>query len=414
MQSLCNRDDIIIYRYYPHGSKNIADCFPVAGDIQYSDFDRIRSMHMVCHDQEPLMDITASFFHKTAKFKKSNVEYVTDPEIPTSSFKVHLGVINSVYDEVLLVHSEKNSRLVTHFGATGCRPVYYWSHALIAGDWYRFAEHDPDLAFDVDRIQKDFLIYNRAWSGTREYRLKFAEMIVENSLTAVCNMKFNPIDSNMHYRQHWYRNPSFKISTDLGRHFALNDTDAAMSADYVAQDYASCGIEVVLETLFDDTRNHLTEKSLRPIACGRPFIMAATPGSLAYLREYGFETFGSVIDESYDNICDPVQRLQAIIDVMRGISKMPTPQKTQLWLDLDVIAQRNQRRFFSAEFFDQVVGEFKSNLAQAIEQTQQHRSGLFYRQWLAAQSVVPLTPEESSKLANLINVPSQSSGGGVC
>jgi len=106
--------------------------------------------------------------------------------------------------------------------------------------------------------------------------------------------------------------------------------------------------------------------------------------------------------------------LQAIIDVMRGISKMPTPQKTQLWLDLDVIAQRNQRRFFSAEFFDQVVGEFKSNLAQAIEQTQQHRSGLFYRQWLAAQSVVPLTPEESSKLANLINVPSQSSGGGVC
>jgi hypothetical protein len=414
LQSLCNRDDIIIYRYYPHGSKNIADCFPVDGDIQYSDFDRIRSMHMICHDQEPLMETTASFIHKTPKFKKSNIEYSTDPAIPTSSFKAHLNVINSVYDEMLLVHSERNSPVVSYLSTVGCRPVYYWSHAVIAGDWYRFAEHDPDLEFNPTQIKKDFLIYNRAWSGTREYRLKFAELIVKNNLATACHMKFNPIDSNMHYQQHWYKNSDFKISTELGMHFPLNETDATVSADYVAKDYESCGIEVVLETLFDDQRNHLTEKSLRPIACGRPFIIAATPGSLAYLRSYGFETFGEFIDESYDTITDPVSRLQAIVDVMHHVSNLPQQEKILLWNNLNHIAQRNRQRFFGTEFFDQVIGEFKLNLAQAIQQTQQHRSGLFYQQWLAAQSSVPLTSKELSNIASLINVASQSSGGGVC
>jgi hypothetical protein len=46
----------------------------------------------------------------------------------------------------------------------------------------------------------------------------------------------------------------------------------------------------------------LTEKALRPIACGQPFILAATPGSLQYLRSYGFKTFSGYIDETYDTI----------------------------------------------------------------------------------------------------------------
>jgi hypothetical protein len=69
----------------------------------------------------------------------------------------------------------------------------------------------------------------------------------------------------------------------------------------------------VLETLFDDHRWHLTEKSLRPIACGKPFVLMATPGSLQYLRQYGFKTFDGLIDETYDSIQNPKQRLQAVL-----------------------------------------------------------------------------------------------------
>ena len=77
----------------------------------------------------------------------------------------------------------------------------------------------------------------------------------------------------------------------------------------------------MLETLFDDDRLQLTEKSLRPIACGQPFILAATHGSLQYLQNYGFKTFNDVFDESYDQIEDPVKRLKAIVALMVQISQ---------------------------------------------------------------------------------------------
>ena len=86
----------------------------------------------------------------------------------------------------------------------------------------------------------------------------------------------------------------------------------------------------MLETLFDDTRWHLTEKSLRPSACGKPFMLAATAGSLQYLRSYGFKTFSGLIDESYDLIVEPHLRLQSIAQEMQRISQLSPNKKYKL------------------------------------------------------------------------------------
>lgn len=411
LQSLCDRDDIIIYRYFPHGSKNILDCWPIQPE-EISEFQRMISMHMVCHDQEPLSLRTAGFFHRQAQFVKQGITYQPDPMIPTSSFKVQLGAVNSVYDEVLLVHSEANSDLVQHYSTLGCRPVYYWSHALIAHDWYRFAQHDPELVYEPTEFVKDFVIYNRAWSGTREYRLKLAEMLVQQGLHTACNMRFNPMDSGVHYERHQFVNPGFQISTRLERCYPLNTSDSSTSADYCGVDYQQAGLEVVLETLFDDHRNHLTEKTLRPIACAKPFMLVSTPGSLAYLKQYGFETFGDIIDESYDQIQDPVARLRRIVQVMQHIHSMPATHRLELWHQLHQRALRNQQRFFSKDFFAQVVGEFQHNLQTAILATQQHRHGVFTTQWLATHSAT-LSAWELGTLSNLINAPSHSAAGGL-
>jgi hypothetical protein len=132
-------------------------------------------------------------------------------------------------------------------------------------------------------------------------------------------------------------------------------------------DYNSTEIEVVLETLFDDTRLHLTEKSFRPIACSQPFILAATHGSLEYLRSYGFKTFDTVWNEGYDLIEDPQKRLQAIVDVMNEIASWPdTVRKIKLQQATE-IAKFNRQWFFSQEFFDLVETELKNNLELAFD-----------------------------------------------
>jgi ABC-type transporter MlaC component len=140
-------------------------------------------------------------------------------------------------------------------------------------------------------------------------------------------------------------------------------------------------MEIVLETLFDESRWHLTEKALRPIACGKPFMLVATAGSLKYLRSYGFETFSDLIDESYDLETDPVARLTAVVQEMTRIAAMKPADKIVLWNQLHRIARRNQQRFFSAEWQASVVQEYVDNMDQALTTMNQNCTGkLWYNE----------------------------------
>ena len=245
---------------------------------------------------------------------------------------------------------------------------------MIAQDWFRYAQHDPVLTFTPEHIKKDFLIYNRAWSGTREYRLCFAEQLISQQLVHHCNMSFSANDAG-HYSQHQFVNPEFQISNfNLHDLFPANTHTADASADYCGVDYATTGIEIVLETLFDDSRWHLTEKTLRPIACGKPFLLMSTQGSLAYLRQYGFETFEGLIDQQYDQIVEPRLRLQAVLDEMTRISQLKSTAKIKLFAELHEVARRNQHRFFN-EFSDQVCAEYVNNITQSMTVMKQHCTG---------------------------------------
>jgi hypothetical protein len=103
-------------------------------------------------------------------------------------------------------------------------------------------------------------------------------------------------------------------------------------------------------------------------------MLVATAGSLQYLRDYGFETFADVIDESYDAIVDSQTRLDAVIQEMKRISALDVDAKQVLYTKLHEIAQRNKQRFFNG-LFDQVIEEYKTNLNQAMEIMQQHCTG---------------------------------------
>jgi hypothetical protein len=241
--------------------------------------------------------------------------------------------------------------------------------------------------FSCDQITHDFLIYNRAWCGTREYRLKFAEQLIDSNLLTSCNTKFSAVDNQVHYTDHQWVNCKFAINrTDLEQHFLNNTVDSSASADYDTVDYQTSGIEVVLETLFDDQRWHLTEKSLRPIACGKPFVLMATAGSLQYLRQYGFQTFDGLIDETYDTVQDPADRLQAVVAEMKRISQLPTPQKHALWTELNKIACYNQALFFSQSWQDRLIQEFIDNANQALKVISNHRTA---QHWKKLMLVVP-------------------------
>jgi hypothetical protein len=394
LQDICNHD-VLIYRYFPHGSKKMQDCKLLAIDLNMTKIYRFNKMYVFCHDQELL---NSKDFPKVPSG-------ITD--IPLNAYRLLSANTMNKYDRIIVVHSELNSPEVTWFEENGAVTVYWWSHAVIARDWFRYANIDPKFNSQSCELQQDFLIYNRAWQGTREYRLKFAELVVSHNLTQHCRMGFNPIDEQ-HYHQHQFSNSAFEINNHkLENHFPTNNTNSSASADYCSQDYLETGLEIVLETIVDDQRWHLTEKTLRPIACGHPFMILGTPGILRYLRKYGFKTFSPLIDESYDDMQDPVERMQAIIDVMKRIAAMSTADKLVLYQQMQAICSHNKDRFFSDEFLTCVIEEFKQNFEQAAEQMKKYQTGAYFKLFLQTfkntTSRLPVPRQEIVKMWQILH-----------
>ena len=389
-----SQEDIIIYRFFPHGSKKLQDLGPLKP--LRSRVHELTVPFVFMHDQEPLNyhyysqeQLTQHIIAQSqSKILDSMPPKIVEDFFTNATKDFNLRTVATPYNcfaKTVLCHSEINSPDLELYRPHGFVGAYWWSHALISRDWFRYAQHDPQLLRMPETFEKDFLIYNRAWSGTREYRLTLIEMLIEQELADYCLTTFSRRDQDIDYTQHEFHNQGLRINRrDLEDFFPANTYGPHASADYHAQDYSRCGIEVVLETLFDDPRIHLTEKSLRPIACGKSFILAATAGSLQYLRSYGFQTFEPWIDETYDTIEDPKKRLTAIVQEMRRIANLDPAEKQALWASCRERTDHNRRLFFSDHWQAKIVQEYKTNMQQAIEEV---RTSLDGKHWLIWQDL---------------------------
>ena len=327
---------VLIYRFWPNGSKNINNLQPL---YTYNWVQERCGPALWCNDQE-LLD----YDYYSKHLRKIPIEMQSIRRLLNGNPQIikNLNYNPTVFKKGLLLHSEKRSFNLEKYIADGDMiPVYFWSHAVIAKDWFRYAKY----ANFKKNVSKTFLIYNRAWTGTREYRLRFSDLLIEYKLIDKCLTFCNPIESGQHYRNHTFVNQTWRPQNVLEHYIQPTAAESLASGDFCYNDYCNTEIEVVLETIFDDSRLHLTEKSLRPIACGQPFIIASTHGSLKYLHDYGFKTFDTVWDESYDNIQDPFERMQAIVAVMREISTWNDQKRIKNFERIDEISRFNQNYF---------------------------------------------------------------------
>jgi hypothetical protein len=380
-----NNKNLRMYRFSPHGAKNIKNLITHNNvDTVYISLSNGRqrsSWHyklLFCYDQEPLNfdlyknnieEIKETFSEK--KELSSVADSISKKILCKKNISSHRMVTKTVYDKKLLLHSEKNSEDLKKYEKNGFLGVYYWSHAFISLDWYRYAKHDSELNYFLNRTYKrDFNVYCRAWTGTREYRLKFLELLKKNEIDNLSLIYFNEFSDENHYSEYIPKNKDWtfqKNNIDNLNNITFRDIDSSASAIYESNDYKNSAIDVVLETVFDKKKIQLTEKILRPIACGKPFILVSEKNSLEHLKSYGFKTFGNLIDESYDYIDNPKDRLSSIIKTMKTISSFNNQEKNNLFLEMHKIAEYNKNWFFSKNFFNLINSELKNNLSDAIQ-----------------------------------------------
>lgn len=338
----------LIWIFHPHGSKNLNDAIiSVRGQtdplkpISVQDWDQwpldIKiSRIMLMHDQEPFFkDYCADIYRNVwlGTGKKDLWENMLPEEVIFSRWA-------SCYWPIFC-HSEINSPDIEWLKSKGAIDCYYQWHGLISRDWFRHWRHHADL-HHRDAWQQRFLLYVRDCSGTREYRTE-----VKNKLTRLKDQINSDWDSTR------------SISSDY-------------SAKIIVEDAVNTAIHLVAETVFGQDKIHITEKIFKPMVMNQPFIVFAGPGTLKYLRDYGFQTFGDIWDERYDQISHAEERLNAIVDLITDLYDLSDKEFGDVMTRCQNIVEHNNRWFFSDEFEKILLKELHDNLQTALKKQQEY------------------------------------------
>jgi|14_taG_2_1085336.scaffolds.fasta_scaffold05264_6 hypothetical protein len=296
----------------------------------------------------------------------------------------------------IIVHSELNSQDVdaiqNHFV-----PVYVFWHGLVSRDWYRHWKHNTQCRPHIKRADnsKRFLLYARAWTGTRTYRLRFVEQVIKNKLHQSFKYNFLETDNGEFYRQYtdveltdYFEpqqvsdiNSSLFFEQILKGHNADNqkpfekgqpEVTSNSSACIDVSDYESTSIQVVAETLFETDKIYLTEKTFQPIVAGQPFLTLSAPNTLQTLKHYGFKTFSNLWDESYDQEQDHDRRMEMVIEQIAKLNNLSDDKFKTLYQQCLTICEYNRQHFFSDLFEHQMLLEYDTNFKSAFAKQKEH------------------------------------------
>ena len=345
----------LIKYFHPWGHKDFINIVDNEEDqqpsVSYSEMPVV-----ICHDQEPLdfdlynddkfqqqlQQLLDNRLHQFPGYKQRYESLMKSLDKGIQNLNLRWNYPESKAKYWILLHSELNSSEVVKYEDTGLfRCAYWWAHAPIAIDWYRFARYDTRLKRQRENIKANFLVYARATTGKRAYRKIFLKHISQ-------------IDS--------IQLGSIKTRGDGLYHNNSDTIDSESSATYDAYDFAHTNCSIILETVYDQ-RIHLTEKTLRPLACGHPFLILNGPGALETIRSYGFKTFHPFINETYDQEQDADKRMQMVIDEMQRINDSSTKYQQYIWDNCNHIAEYNKRLFFHDKFIWRVKTELRRTVA---------------------------------------------------
>lgn len=276
----------------------------------------------------------------------------------------------------ILVNSEFSDLKDTLCQEHQCQDWYYFFHGFAALDWYRDAQYfKQNQAWD-----RAYISLNRLHVNDRSYRLNLIARLADKQILSQGHVSLH---LGLDQYGNWLteiNNPDTKLSKQacdlILQHISQpllldqENVSAAASADFGHQEFDlwNSGLwHIVTETVFYHNKLHLTEKTFKPIVAQRPFMLAAAPGNLAYLKSYGFKTFDRWVDESYDTIQDPDQRLQAVVDQTRRLCSMSRTDLRAMQQEMQPVLEHNFNHFYG-DFKKRIVNELVDNFETAVRQ----------------------------------------------
>jgi hypothetical protein len=98
---------------------------------------------------------------------------------------------------------------------------------------------------------------------------------------------------------------------------------------------------LVTETVFESTASFRTEKFYKSVLVGHPFVICANTGFYKDLHNLGFQSFGHLIDESFDVIINGKDRIDRLVSTVKWLCQQDL---AAFWKSAKEVCLYNQRR----------------------------------------------------------------------
>ena len=197
----------------------------------------------------------------------------------------------------------------------------WWMYNLMRLNQFQdTSSNDKPYLFDVllgtRRPHRDFVMltlqkHSRLLENSIvNYRDVFTGGFVDKQSQSIANL-FTGIDLA------WpYVSPNLKYEWEVTQNIEKN-----VSPFLPYEMYRRTWYTAVCETLNTGSQFFLTEKTSKPLFAKRLFVMFSSTHHLSNLKTLGFETFGDVIDETYDQEEIDTTRYQMAFDQMLSLSQ---------------------------------------------------------------------------------------------
>jgi hypothetical protein len=94
---------------------------------------------------------------------------------------------------------------------------------------------------------------------------------------------------------------------------SLAEKGNQLATKITMEHYSDSGISIVTETGVDSGNMRLTEKLIKPLALGHPFVVVGHIGSARLVKTLGYSDFSEFIDHRYDAIASPSFRIKEAV-----------------------------------------------------------------------------------------------------
>lgn len=308
--------------------------------------DITESNYILMHDQEPI-----HFEYHRPLFEDAVRRNL---DLNHNKGATHKGVVTSEYK------SEYADQLARKYN---WKTYYYFFNGWVSLEWFR--GYNRTFLRQFKNIEHTFLCPNNIIGGERRHRLELFQQLEQLDLVEKNLISFPSVCpyENLSVTELCKKYNISNIKTDLPLVLDKVDNHANASHELNLWEYANKSLlQLVTETAFYGDRLHLTEKTFKPIAMQQPFVIASCRNSLEYLKSYGFETFSSVWDESYDS-ADDEHRCSKIAELLKYLEQQ---DKQELQKQCAPIVEHNFNHFYSGAF-ERILWDELNNMLQQIK-----------------------------------------------